>query len=103
MRDRVEVESGDAIAMTFPDATFDVVLSNLCIHNIPTRAGRDRACREIVRVLKPGGKALICDFIRTGQYAKVFQAAGAQARRTGWNFMFLWPPLRVVEVSKPAK
>ena len=103
VRDRVEVQSGDASAMTFPDATFDVVLSNLCIHNIPTRAGRDRACREIVRVLKPGGKALICDFIRTAQYTKVFQDAGAQAKRTGWQFAFMWPPLRVIDVTKPPK
>jgi arsenite methyltransferase len=100
--DRVEVESGDASAMRFPDATFDVVLSNLCIHNIPTRAARDRACREIVRVLKPGGKALISDFIHTGQYAEVFESAGASARRTGWNFAFVWPPLRIIEVEKPA-
>jgi arsenite methyltransferase len=99
--DRVQVESGDATAMKFPDASFDVVLSNLCIHNIPTREGRDRACREIVRVLKPGGKALISDFIHTGQYATVFESAGATTRRTGWNFAFVWPPLRIVEVEKP--
>ncbi len=99
---RVEVESGDATAMKFPDASFDVVLSNLCIHNIPGQAGRDRACREIVRVLKPGGKALISDFIHTGQYAEVFESAGASARKTGWNFAFVWPPLRIIEVKKPA-
>src|SRR6266700_1188047 len=50
---------GDATAMNFANGSFDVVVSNLCLHNIPTRDGRDRACREIVRVLKPGGKAVI--------------------------------------------
>ena len=63
--DRVEVKSDDATAMQFPDASFDVVLSNLCLHNIPSREGRDRACREIIRVLKPGGTAVIADFKNT--------------------------------------
>jgi arsenite methyltransferase len=62
---RVEVRNDNATALTFPDASFDAVLSNLCIHNIPTREGRDRACREIVRVLKPGGRAIISDFKNT--------------------------------------
>lgn len=48
----MEVLSGDATAMKFADGTFDVVVSNLVIHNIPSREGRDKACREIARVLK---------------------------------------------------
>lgn len=101
--DRLEVESGDATALTFADGSFDVVLSNLCIHNIPSREGRDRACREIVRVLKPGGKALICDFVHTRQYTQVFRATGASAFRTKWNFTSAWPGLRIIEVEKPYK
>ena len=46
-KEKVEVLSGDATAMKFTDGTFDVVLSNLVIHNIPTREGWDKACREI--------------------------------------------------------
>jgi arsenite methyltransferase len=100
VREKTDVQNGDATAMKFADATFDVVLSNVCIHNIPTRAARDQACREIVRVLKPGGKALISDFIHTGDYVKAFKAAGASARRTGFDYLFTFPWLRVVEVEK---
>jgi SAM-dependent methyltransferase len=32
--DRIRVESGDARKIAYPDAAFDVVLSNLAIHNI---------------------------------------------------------------------
>jgi arsenite methyltransferase len=99
---RVEVKSDDATAMTFPDATFDVVLSNLCLHNIPSREGRDRACHEIFRVLKPGGKAIISDFKKTANYMAAFRSAGATASRSGLDFLHTFPPLRIVEVVKPS-
>jgi len=103
VRDRVDVQDGDATAMKFPDNSFDVILSNACIHNIPGKAARAQACREIARVLKPGGIALISDFIHTGHYVEAFRAAGTEASRTGFNFLFTFPWMRVVEVTKPAR
>lgn len=97
---RVEVLDGDATALKFPDNSFDVILSNLCIHNIPGRTSRDQACREIVRVLKPGGRALISDFINTGAYVKAFRQAGAVADRGSLDFLFTFPWLRIVTVEK---
>jgi arsenite methyltransferase len=97
--DRVEVRSEDATKMTFPNATFDVVLSNVCIHNIPGREGRATACREIVRVLKPGGVALISDFIHLGEYAATFREAGATAKRAG-VFFDTFPPMGILRVTK---
>lgn len=83
-----------------PDASFDVVLSNLCLHNLPSREDRDQACREIARILKPGGVAVISDFVKTGQYTAVFRAEGLQVRRafTAW---YVFPPLPVIEAKKP--
>lgn len=60
--EKIEIREVDAQKMNFADETFDVVLSNLCLHNIPTKAGRAEACREIARVLKPGGVAVLSDF-----------------------------------------
>ncbi len=97
---KVEVRSEDTTKMTFPDATFDVVLSNVCIHNIPTRQGRAQACREIVRVLKPGGVALISDFIHLRQYAATFRRAGATAERAGWFLYDTFPPMGILRVTK---
>jgi arsenite methyltransferase len=98
--DRIDVRDGDATKMDFPDGSFDVVLSNLCIHNIPSREGRDQACREIVRVLKLGGRAIISDFRKTAQYAEAFRAAGASVKRSGMYWLDTFPPLRIVEVEK---
>jgi arsenite methyltransferase len=82
-----------------PDASFDVIVSNLCLHNISAREERDAACREIARMLKPGGVAVISDFKNTGRYAKVFQAAGLTVRRSyhPWD---TFPPLTIVEARK---
>ncbi|HEY7403518.1 MAG TPA: class I SAM-dependent methyltransferase [Candidatus Angelobacter sp.] len=99
VKDKVELRSDDARKLSFSDASFDVVLSNLCIHNIPDAEGRAQACREIARVLKPGGTALISDFILTSFYQKVFTEAGLKTTRTALNLLS-YPPLRVVRTEK---
>jgi len=99
VRDKVELRNADAREMPFPDGTFDCVLSNLCLHNIPTREGRAAACREIARVLKPGGVAIISDFTHTDEYAKAFREQGLEATS---SVSFLVAPmlLRIVKASK---
>jgi SAM-dependent methyltransferase len=101
VRDRVELKTEDASRMTFPNATFDVLVSNLCIHNIQDPKGRDKACTEIVRVLKPGGTAVISDFKHTGLYAEVFSQAGLNVERSGPYLLDTFPPLRIVTARKP--
>ena len=97
---KVDLKSDDARKLSFPDASFDVILSNLCIHNIPEAEGRAQACREIARVLKPGGIALISDFINTGAYQKTFASCGLKVSRTQINPL-TFPWLRVVRAEKP--
>ncbi len=100
--DRVEIRSEDAHQMSFLDASFDVVLSNLCLHNIEARDGRAKACREIARVLKPGGTAIISDFQKTREYAAVFELAGCEVERSRPYVFDTFPPLRIVTAIKPA-
>ena len=74
--EKVEVKNEDVRSMSFPNASFDVVLSNLCIHNILTKEGRAQACREIARVLKPHGTVIITDKAHTKEYGEIFAMAG---------------------------
>ncbi len=51
---------GDAAALPFPDAAFDLVVSTLSLHHWTDPAG---ASTEIARVLQPGGRVLIWDIL----------------------------------------
>ena len=93
--------SENACAMSFADGSFDVVVSNLCLHNIYDKPTRHKALAEIVRVLKPGGVALISDYKLTKEYAKEFAALGLDVRMQWGSWLTTFPPLRVVIAKKP--
>ena len=97
--DKVEIKNGNAQQLPFADNSFDYVLSNLCLHNINSKEGRAQACREVVRVLKPGGMALLSDFLHTGEYAKEFRRQGLES---ACSVSFLMAPflLRIVRARK---
>jgi arsenite methyltransferase len=56
--DRLEVETGDMREMSFPDASFEGVVSVAAIDHLD-RQGVERALAEVARVLKPGGQFLL--------------------------------------------
>jgi ubiquinone/menaquinone biosynthesis C-methylase UbiE len=98
---KVELRTEDASQMTFPDGSFDVVVSNLCIHNIPKQAGRDQACREFARVLRPGGMAVISDYRLTKKYAAVFAGLSFTVEWRGPFWRDTFPPLKIFVARKP--
>jgi len=55
---RVELVQGDAEALPFADSTFDGVCIAFGIRNVPDR---DRALREMARVVRPGGRVAILE------------------------------------------
>jgi arsenite methyltransferase len=92
--------SQPAQEMPFPDASFDVVVSNLCLHNIYDKPMRHQALQQIIRVLKPGGVALISDYKRTGEYADEFRKAGLIVEKKRGSLITTFPPLTVVIARK---
>ena len=55
---RIALTVGDAQAMPFPDDRFDAACVSFGIRNVPDRA---RAIREMVRVVKPGGRVAVLE------------------------------------------
>jgi SAM-dependent methyltransferase len=78
--EKVDVHTGDARKLPFDNASFNVVLSSMALHNIYNAGERQTAVREIARVLKPGGRVLIVDMRHIRQYAATLRDAGLDAR-----------------------
>jgi demethylmenaquinone methyltransferase / 2-methoxy-6-polyprenyl-1,4-benzoquinol methylase len=51
--------AGDALALPFRDATFDVVTISFGLRNV---ADTGQALSEMLRVTRPGGRLVICEF-----------------------------------------
>lgn len=88
----------------FDDDSFDVIVSNVAIHNIGTREGRDQAIDEAWRVLRPDGWLRIADISKSRQYQQRLAALGATAtrRNLGWRMWWggPWAPTMLLEAHK---
>ena len=94
------IKHDDARKMSFADESFDIVLSNLCIHNIEDKSGRKKAIKEIIRVLKPGGVAIISDFKNIDEYVSVFTKEGLKTTTLPKFWMDTFPPLSIIRAEK---
>ena len=63
LADMISIEEGDGEALRFPDNTFDRVTIAFGIRNFENR---EKGLREMLRVLKPGGRLVILELSRPG-------------------------------------
>lgn len=88
--DRVAIKEGDARELPFADETFDVVVSNFVVHEVNTPQEREAIMREVARVLKPGGRVALVDFIFTSECVADLQKYGVKAERVRDEFFSFW-------------
>jgi SAM-dependent methyltransferase len=105
--DRVEVCTADMTALPFEDSSFDLVISNIALHNVKGRAGCAQAIEEAVRVLRPGGRLMIADLAATDFYRSQLLRLGmlgVSSRGLGWRMWWSgpWLATRLVTATKPA-
>jgi demethylmenaquinone methyltransferase/2-methoxy-6-polyprenyl-1,4-benzoquinol methylase len=58
LSDRIELREADALALPFPDGSFDVTAVAFGMRNIPDKI---RALREMARVTTPGGQVMVLE------------------------------------------
>ncbi len=100
--DRIELHTRDMTDVQFPDASFDLVVSSLAIHNLPGNKARLSAIDEAIRVLRPGGRIVIADLGFTRLYATRLRQRGmANVRRQdlGWRAWWGLPFFRTHAVT----
>jgi arsenite methyltransferase len=100
--DRVELHTADMTHLPFPAGAFDLVVSNVAIHNVRGAAGRRQVIAEAIRVLKPGGRLLVADLFSTAEYETAAAAGGMRDVRRwglGWRMWWSGPWLATTLVS----
>lgn len=83
---RGDVRQADAEQLPFDDAAFDLVFSWGVIHHT---SDMDRALRELIRVLRPGGDLVLMLYHRRSLFFLVYRAFDRflpLARRLGFHF-----------------
>jgi ubiquinone/menaquinone biosynthesis C-methylase UbiE len=79
----VDARVGDVQDLPFEDASFDVVVAAWMLYHV---ADLDRGLREIVRVLRPGGRFVaVTNSVRHGQELKALVGAKSQMQFNGEN------------------
>jgi ubiquinone/menaquinone biosynthesis C-methylase UbiE len=84
----VEFEVADAVALPFPDARFDVAVSTFGVMFCPQQ---DRCARELVRVVRPGGRIGLASWTPQGFLGQLFAVMGRHVPPTpGVESPLLW-------------
>jgi SAM-dependent methyltransferase len=66
---KATLHQGDVRALPFPDASFDIVVTERCVINLMDREHQQAAFSQIARVLRPGGHYICIEAFTDGHQA----------------------------------
>jgi len=98
----VTIRTGSIRELPVQDAAVDLVVSRDVLALLPSDTARVEAVRELVRVLKPGGRVALLEPFGTRIVTRELRAQGltdATRGRRRWTTM---PPHRLISATKPA-
>lgn len=98
--EKIRVDSSDNPKLVYPDNHFDAAVSVLALRESGDSEVRDQLLREMVRVLKPGGRLAIFDTVYVSDYAETLRAAGAQSVELSPMSWYGVMPARTVTARK---
>jgi SAM-dependent methyltransferase len=87
--------------LSFADATFNLVIARLALHQVAGEFRRARLLREMRRVLKPGGKLVVIDRGLTHQHLNVLTSAEMRVINRRPECVMLLPRLEVLIAQAP--
>ena len=84
---RVKFIKGDVTKLPFKEKSFDVVFALAVLHHIPSDELRRKAVKEIWRVLRPAGQAIITVWNMASNYAEAKFQVSEQLKNppVGWD------------------
>jgi len=92
VENKIELITADMMKLPFRNESFDLITSNLAIHNIKDKNGRRKALEEAYRVLKENGELIIVDIGNIKEYKLIFEELRLKDiiyKNTGYNGW--WP------------
>lgn len=87
LRDRIHFKVEDATELSFPDNSFDIVVSFSTIDHIPSPDGRMKAISEMCRVLRKGGHVIITVPNRWNLFFRYYVHPN-NTRKIGYEYAF---------------
>ena len=87
IKEKIDFKQDDALDLSFPDSTFDVVITIRCLINVGDNENQLKALKQIHRVLKPNGIYLMCENTISGlnNINQARTVSGLSEIKTRWH------------------
>ena len=99
-RAKIEVVNSDMRTLPFQDGYFDLIVSSLAVHNLPSKQDREKALFEMARVMQSGGRIALLDLAHIDDYAAALKSKGFVIDKISNNKFCIFPPIKVLYATK---